>query len=214
MVEESFKRISWKEYGEGCKKIYKEVLDYILKNNIKIDAIVPIFRGAMTLSSFLAYKLKILKILPVQYKYFFVEKNKAELRQILFSPTKEKMKIKNPTFLVVEGDQCFGNTVITVIKDLREEFPSCKILHSADCVDYKYKDVVKDVEACFYGRYTNHCEELSKEECASIGIEYESSIAPWENEEEEAATVEGKQFVYEDLEEVKENSKKKMEIDF
>jgi len=214
MVEKSFRRNSWKEYGEECDKIYKEILDYTQKNNTKVDAIIPILRGAMTLGSFLAYKLKILKILPVQYKYFFVSKNKAELRQILFTPTKDYLKIKNPTFLVVEGDQCFGNTVLTVIKDLKKKFPGCKILHAADCVDYKYKDVVKDVEACFYGRYTNHCEELSKKECESAGIEFDSTIAPWENEAEEEATVEGEQFIYEDLEETKNNSKKKMEIAF
>lgn len=214
MEKESLKRNSWEEFGKGCEKIYKKIFDYTQENNVKIDAIVPILRGAMTLGSFLAYKLKILRILPVQYKYFFVGENKAELRQILFTPTKENLKIENPTFLLVEGDQCFGNTVLTAIKDLKKEFPGCKILHCADCVDYKYKDVVKDAESCFYGRYTNHCEELSKEECDKAGIPYESTIAPWENEEEEKATIEGKQFIYDDLEEVKENSKKKMEIDF
>jgi hypoxanthine phosphoribosyltransferase len=214
MVESTLKRNSWENYGEECEKIYKEVSDYILKKKIKIDAIIPILRGAMTLDSFLAYRLKILRILPVQYKYFFVSKNKAELRQILFTPSKEIIKTKNPTFLVVEGDQCYGNTVITTIKDLKKEFPNCKILHAADCVDHKYKEVIKDTEAQFYGRYTNHCEELSKEECDSIGIDFESTIAPWENQEEENATIEGKQFIYEDLKKVKEDSKEKMDINF
>jgi len=214
MGDNSLRRISWEEYGKICEKIYKEVSNYIKKNDIKVDAIVPIMRGAMTLSSFLSYKLKVLRILPVQYKYFFVGKNKAELRQILFCVKEGNLDTKEPTFLIVEGDQCFGNTVITTIKDIKKEFPNCKIIHIADCVDYKYRDAVKDADVSFFGKYTNHCEELSEEECKKAGVEYNSTIAPWENVEEESLTIKGEQFVYEDIDSVMKDSKKKMEIDF
>jgi len=212
-TKSSFHRTTWKEYGELMKKILKDVNTYIKKNKIRIDAVVPILRGGATLGAFLAYKLNILGILPVQYKYFFIGKSKAELRQILFTPKKD-MFDNDPVLLLVEGDQCYGNTVINAAKDLKEVFPRCRILHVADCLDYSYRDSAKDyVEKIFYGEYTNHCEELSVKECKKLGIG-KDRIAPWENYEEEIATMESRQFQYVDGEAIEKRSVKKEEFDF
>ena len=212
-TEKDFRRIGWDEYGELMEKILKELQDYISRNNIKIDAVVPILRGGATLGNFLAYKLGIIRILPVQYKYFFTGRGKAELRQLLFTPN-SKVIGENPTFLLVEGDQCFGNTVIHAAKDLKTEFPGCNIIHVADILDYSYRDSAKEyVNESFYGKYTNHCEELSDEECKKLGIEG-ATIAPWENFKEEIAIMEGKEFEYMDGEKVRKNSKKKQDFKF
>ena len=213
-TKEDLRRISWQEYGEMMEKITTEVKSYIEKNGIKIDAVVPIMRGGAFLGTYLTYKLNLLRILPVQYHYFFVGKNKAELHQILFTP-KKKMFDHDPTFLVVEGDQCYGNTVIHTTKDLKKLFPNCRILHAADVLDYSYKDATKGlVEKTFYGKYTNHCEELTEKDCKKLGIEHGSTIAPWENYDEEINTMSCKQPHYEDIEEVKKGSEKKQEFNF
>ncbi|MFH1232912.1 MAG: phosphoribosyltransferase [Patescibacteria group bacterium] len=212
-TKNDFDKRSWQEYADIMEKILKDVQKYIVKNKIKIDAIVPILRGGNVLGTFLAYRLHLLRILPVQYKYFFIGEKEAELRQILFTIEKGMFN-NNPTFLLVEGDQCFGNTVITAVNDIKKIFPKAKILHIADCLDYSYRDSAKDyVEKIFYGEYTNHCEELSKEECKRLGIG-KSSMAPWENYEEEIATVSGKQFQYIDSEITKKQSIKKAEFKF
>lgn len=212
-TKDSFHRTSWEEYGKIMERIFKDVNAYIKKNKIKIDAVVPILRGGATLGAFLAYKLNLLSILPVQYKYFFIGKKKAELRQILFTPKKD-MFDNDPIFLLAEGDQCYGNTVINAAKDLKKVFPRCRILHVADCLDYTYRDSAKDyVEKIFYGEYTNHCEELSKEECEKLGIG-KDKIAPWENYEEEITTLKCKQFQYVDGKAIEKRSVKKQEFDF
>jgi hypoxanthine phosphoribosyltransferase len=153
------------------EKLYKQINTYIKKNNITIDAVVPILRGGGFLGTYLTYKFRSLTILPIQYKYFFSDNNTAELRRISSSPKKNMFNKKNPVFLTVEGDQCFGNTVIHTIKDLKKMFPDCRIIHVADCLDYYYRDSVKkDVLKIFYGQYTNHCEKLSEQECKKRGI--------------------------------------------
>jgi hypoxanthine phosphoribosyltransferase len=211
--EKDFRKISWGEYGELMEKVAEEVKDYINREDIKFDAIVPILRGGATLANYLSYKLNVLRILPVQYKYFFVDKGKAELRQILFTPQKEMFE-NTPTFLLVEGDQCFGNTVINAAKDLKEVFPDCKIVRVADVADYSYKDAAKDyVDKMFAGRYTNHCEELTEGECKKLNIEG-ATISPWENFEEEIATMEQREHNYVDGEAVKKQSKFKQEFKF
>lgn len=119
-----------------------------------------------------------------------------------------------PTFLLVEGDQCFGNTVITAIKDLKRVFPKCQIIYAVDCLDYSYRNAVKDlVKKIFYGKDTNHCEELSETECRKLKIG-KASLAPWENYTEEITTLSGKQFKYNDDKATKTSSVKKASFDF
>jgi len=60
-----FERINWEEYGVVMEEILKKVRSYTIKNKVKIDAVVPILRGGTALGIFLAYRLHLLRILPV-----------------------------------------------------------------------------------------------------------------------------------------------------
>ena len=206
------KAFSWEDFGVTADKVLEDIKKYVDVNDISIDAVVPIMRGGNFLGTFLAYKLNVLRILPVQYKYFFAGENKAELRQLLFTPTKDLLP-QNPTILVVEGDYCYGTTVKQACLDIQKEIPTARIIVAADLMDYTYRSAVdKYAEAVLYGRYTNHCEELTKEQCAKLGI-VDQGIAPWEDAEEEQSVFDLKQFEYKDLESAKKNSERKLEID-
>ncbi|PKM92036.1 MAG: hypothetical protein CVU81_02655, partial [Euryarchaeota archaeon HGW-Euryarchaeota-1] len=149
--KEDFKRISWNEYGDILEKLYIKVAEYVKKKNIKIDAVVPILRGGAFPGTYLAYKLNLLRILPVQYKYFFKNK-KIELKCILDLPKVDLPK--KPIFLLVEQNHCFGITASTAAKDLKNKFPYCRIIYAADTMDYSYAKN-KYVDAIFFGVYTN-----------------------------------------------------------
>ncbi|MFC1615148.1 hypothetical protein ACFL22_01180 [Patescibacteria group bacterium] len=207
------KTTTWEEHGETFEKVALGVKKYVDEKGLQVDAIVPIFRGAGFLATYLAYRLSVLRILPVQYKYFFPKKGTAELHQLLFTPSKEILG-DSPTLVLVEGDYCYGGTTTQACKDLKEEFPNCKIIFATDLADYTYRDVVKDyVETMVVGRYTNHCEELSEEECEKLGIQ-SISRAVWEQASEEEAIPKCEQYQYIDLEKVKSKSKKKFEMEF
>lgn len=120
-----FRNVSWKEYGKTLEKLYKKVSRYLKKNNIKIDIVVPILRAGAFPGSYLAYRLNILKIIPLQYHYYF-SKGKIQLRKILDFPKKISSLSQGPTFLLVEGNHCFGLTASTAAKDLKEAFPDCR----------------------------------------------------------------------------------------
>lgn len=47
------------------EKLYKQINNYIKKNDITIDAVIPVLRGGGFLGTFLAYKLRSLILLPV-----------------------------------------------------------------------------------------------------------------------------------------------------
>ncbi len=65
--------MSWKEYQTELDTLVGKIVKYIRKNKVKIDAVVPILRGGNIPATYIAYTLGVLQILPVQYKYFFVE---------------------------------------------------------------------------------------------------------------------------------------------
>ncbi len=188
-----FKKISWEEYGQVLERLYKKVDKYLRNKKVKIDAIVPILRGGAFPGAFFSYKLRILRIMPVQYKYLF--EGGFKLRQLM-PIRKPNFKLsKKPIFLLVENNHCYGTTAIKVANDLKKKFPSCKIIYAAAWVDYSNrKNKVFDVS--FYGKLTNETAGLSKKEAEKKGIENFMSLFPWEDINEEFAAVSSKEFKY------------------
>lgn len=193
-----FKKVSWDEYSKTLEMLYRKLNKYVKKQRVKIDAVVPILRAGAIPGTYLAYKFHILRILPVQYHYRFV-KNKIELRQLLSISAMALDFPDRPTFLLVEGNHCFGLTASTAAKDIKKTFPGCKIIYAADHMDYSYQKI-DNVDATFYGKLTNETRVLTRKECLKKGVENSLSyLFPWENVAEEWTTVKGKQFKYKDF---------------
>lgn len=221
-----FKRLSWEKYGKILEKLFEKVSKYIKENNIEIDAVVPILRGGAFPGTFLAARLHLLRILPVQYKYFFeahgnavsggAEKLRFSCRKEiilkkLFGFLKTDINKEQPVFLLVENNHCFGLTAQTAAKDLKTEFPNCRIIYASDTMDYSYQKN-EHAEAIFYGELTNDTKTLSEEDAKQKGISNKMHLYPWENLEEEWTTVQGEQFKYEDVEKVSASSESKAKI--
>lgn len=197
--KEDFKRMTWEEYGEILENLYKKVKKYIDKNDIKINAVIPILRGGAFPGTYLAYRLKLLRIIPVQYKYFFQDGDaeKIKLKRLLDFPKNTELP-KNPTFLLAEQNMCFGTTAVSAAKHLKSRYPNCKIILAADSIDYSYKEF--DIfDGIFWGTLSNDTKELSKEEARELGVDTSLRLFPWENLKEEYTTVQAKQFKYKDL---------------
>lgn len=192
---------SWSEYEQELSKLTNKIVEYVNEKKITVDVVVPLLRGGNIPGTFLAYALNVLTIAPVQYKYFFV-KDKCELRK-MSGINKELILKEDPVFLLVEGNHCFGNQAKYAARDLKADFPTCRIIYGASNMDYNYQDVVKDAEVSFYGELTNCCKELTDEECDKLGIEYKKELLfPWERIEEEWEIVEMKQHKYANVQEI------------
>lgn len=203
-------KLGWDEYLKlELDVLLKKVTDYINDNKIRIDAVVPLLRGGNIPGTYLAYKLNILRIAPIQYKYFFRE-GFADLKQVQKLNEELFDKKDSPTFLLVEGNHCFGTSAKYAAKGLKEQFPKCNIIYAASNMDYNYQNAVSEyADICFYGRLNNDCEELDEEKCIELGIDPEKVIIfPWENEDEEKTTfLELKQFPFKDTDETESRSK-------
>jgi len=206
--KEDFKQLSWEEYGKTMEVLYKKVQSYVDNENIKIDAVVPILRGAGIVGTYLAYKLKLLRILPVQYKYLF-DDGKVRLKQILDLPKVDLPN--NPVFLLVEDNHCFGETANIAARDLMVKYPKATILYAANHLDVSHQNSVKDAKVTFYGMLTDETREAkdSSENSCKVGQSY---LAPWETIEEEWDTVKLKQFDYENVESISKKAVTKKEF--
>jgi hypoxanthine phosphoribosyltransferase len=193
--KEDFKRISWGEYGDLVETIVTKVKNCLEENNLKIDLVVPILRGGGILGIALAYRLEVLKVIPVQYKYYFKGKDAYDKR-ILF-PEKELKAFKESVILVVENNHCFGGTAKTAIKDLKELLPDAKIIYASATMDYSNQQM-EGVLTTFYGKLTNEARGLNEEEAKEKGLSQDLSLFPWENLEEEWSSVNLKGFKYQD----------------
>jgi hypoxanthine phosphoribosyltransferase len=207
--KEGFKRIYWEDYEKILKILLRKIENYLEKNNIKIDVVVPILRGGAFPGTYLAFKLKLIRILPVQYKYFF-NKGKIQLRKLLGLPEEINLP-KNPVILLVENNHCFGLTAKTAAKEIKEQFKDAKIIYASDFMDYSYqKNEYADV--LFYGKLNNDTKTLSEEKTKELGLDAYSTLFPWEIEDEEWSTIKTKQFGYQDEKEAKINSELKEEL--
>lgn len=204
-----FEKLSWEKYGKILEKLFEKVGKYVKENKIEIDAVVPILRGGAFPGTFLAAKLHLLRILPVQYKYFF-EGRKIILKK-LFGFSKSDLGKSRPVFLLVENNHCFGLTAQTAAEGLKEQFPGCRIIYAADTMDYSYQKN-EHAEAIFYGELTNDTKTLSEEDAKQKGISGKMHLYPWENIEEEWTTVQGKQFAYKDAERASASSESKARV--
>ncbi|OGY08683.1 MAG: hypothetical protein A2782_04160 [Candidatus Blackburnbacteria bacterium RIFCSPHIGHO2_01_FULL_43_15b] len=150
--QDGFRRLSWEEYEEALKLLLQKIEDYLEKNSLRVDAVVPILRGGAFPGTYLAYKLNLLRVVPVQYKYFY-DDGKIELRQLLGLPEGLQLP-ESPTFLLVENNHCFGLTANTAAKDIKDKFPQTKLIYAADYMDYSYQK--NDyADALFYGKLNN-----------------------------------------------------------
>lgn len=210
--KENYTVQSWDEYSIELDKLTDKIVAYVKESSLSVDAVVPLLRGGNIPATYLAYTLDVLVILPVQYKYFFLE-DKCELRR-LQSINKELVFKKDPVFLLVEGNHCYGNQAKYAAADLKAAYPECRIVYGASNMDYNYQEVVKEAEVSFYGNLTNCCKELSDEECKRLNLEYEKELLfPWEKIEEEWEIIEMKQRKYFNLKEIIDHSSLVAEYD-
>ena len=191
-------RFTWKEYKSILEKLSSNVSEYLKKNDLKVDVVVPIMRGGGIPGTYLAYALQVLSVIPVHYHYDFQEAEKMKLRRFLSIKRYIDLIPNKPVVLLVEGNQCFGNTANAALEDIKANIKKPRIIYAADIIDYGYRNAVK-ADAIFFGRYSNECETLSQEEACNKGIFPGTKLLPWEIDREEKETLETKQFEYSDL---------------
>ena len=189
-TKKDFRMISWDEYGSTLELLNKKLARLLKKENLSVDTVVPIFRGGSFPATFLAYKLRILNIQPVQFKYVV---NNGALQLIKLSTPKSNAHAR--VVLVVENNQCFGNTAQRVAKEVRKKFPNATVIYAAAYMDYSHQHV-SGADYSVYGVLTNETGTLSNDDAVARHIDCRLGLFPWESMEEELSIINGKEYKY------------------
>lgn len=177
--------ISWKKIDNFVDKIYKDISNYLTKNNLKIKYIIPIMRGGGIPAIMLSHMFDIVDMLPIQLKYNY-KTNKIDKKIGL--EYLENIEIdKDECVLLVEGNHVTGKTANMAVDLIKQKFgENVKIIYTSLTRDYTYRNSVKDVCYTTWAMTTNETKQLSENECKKLDISYNLvSVYPWENVEEE-----------------------------
>jgi len=207
---DEFVQLTWDQYGKTLDKLLKQILAYTKPRQLTFDAIVPILRGAGVLGTFLSGRLKILRIIPVQYKYFIHGKQVYLKRMLPLANIKLK---KKANILVAENCYCFGTTTKAVVDDIKKKYPTAKVYVAADRMDYTYRKI-KGAQTVFCGEFNNDCKKLTLKQCKKLGVDSTQYYYPWETLDEEIAACQLKQYKYHDLKEAEKDAKTYAQFDF
>lgn len=184
-TEKDLDLVSWERINEFIDKIYKDVNEYIIKNNLHIKYIAPILRGGGVPAVKLSHMFNVVDMLPIQLK------NNSKTHSIDVKMGLDyvinKALNNNECILLVEGNHATGKTANIAVEIIKKKFgDDVKIIYVSLTRDYTYKDSVKDICYTTWGMTTNEMKKLSKEECERLNINYRLvSVYPWENVEEE-----------------------------
>ena len=184
-TEKDLDLISWERIDGFIDKIYKDVNEYIIKNNLHIKYIAPILRGGGVPAVKLSHMFNVVDMLPIQLKNNS-KTHSIDVKVGLDYVTNKALN-NNECILLVEGNHATGKTANIAAEIIRKKFgDDIKIIYVSLTRDYTYKDSVKGTCYTTWGMTTNEMKELSKEECEKLNINYSLvSVYPWEDIEEE-----------------------------
>ena len=193
-IPQNYRKVEWNEYEKVIETFYEKIEDYLAKNKKTVDVVVPILRGGMVPANYLVYRLKLLRVIPIQYKYLDDE-NGDYLKQILpFNPYDLE---ENATILLVDNHHGTGLQAETAAEEIKKVLPNATIIYASAYMDVSNQNNKNACEIIF-GELTNSTVSLTPKECEEKGVEFKVPYFPWESIEEEAYINKDTTFEYSD----------------
>ena len=196
MDEVDFFPLSWEHYGILIEDLWKDLEKKLNQHEVKIDAVVMILREGGFTALPLAYKLNTYKILSIQYKYILHD-GSNELKKISDLSEASFEIPNNPVFLLCDTFPCGGKTKFLAIDDIKKKYPNSKFVFASLIQDLSVEKN-EDILFSAYGFDVNEKWETTHPLFKKLGIDKKALdvYLPWENKEEEEASVHSKKWEY------------------
>ena len=147
-LEDGIETISHSKFKKYASKLSKEIAKYIAENNLRIDYVVPVFRGGAVPAVYIANELNLIKFAPIQMKK--IKQNGKYDRILLLNSLKDLDREKNLNLLVVDDTVGAGDTLHTIVDEIRETLPKATILFA--CIFLRDgTDLPENIQASFFG---------------------------------------------------------------
>ena len=174
--------LDWSEFDQYLNILQEKVTQYFTSKNEKIDIITPIHRTGGIVGGLLAIKMKVLPILPTQFKYFF---NPTDIKQISTLPDFLIDIPDKPNILLCEGNTNAGSISTKAAKIIKVKYPEAKIYLATIAKVFGGPEKLDGIEEIFYGVMTDESFKAQPEDFKKYNLRQGITIFPWENVEAE-----------------------------
>ena len=115
--------MSWQEFDQLIEVLIQKINDD-LKDKGGVNVISQLHRTGGIIGSILAIKMKIIPLLPVQFKYSY---NPTKITQIISIPDILIEVPENMNIVLAEGNTSSGSIAKQAAKAIKEKYPKAKI---------------------------------------------------------------------------------------
>lgn len=171
---------------EETEQTLNALLEHIAQSGIKFDVIAPLLRTGGIVGGMLAIKMRVITMLPVQFKYSY---HPTTINQILSIPNilVEMPSVMN--ILLAEGNTSSGSIAKRAAAAITEKYPHAKIYLATLTRVFGGPDQLDGIEQVFYGRRTDENLVATEEEKAQYNLREGITIFPWEDIEDELSDI-------------------------
>lgn len=178
--------MSWDEYEQLVDKLIKDVDDYFSKHGGQIDVISQLHRTGGIVGSTMAIKMKIIPLLPVQFKYSY---NPTRIDQIISVPDILVDVPEDMNVLLCEGNTSSGSIGMRAAKAIKEKYPKAKIYLATLVKVFGCPDKLERIEHVFHGVMSDENFKATEEQKKELNLRQGITVFPWERAEDELADI-------------------------
>ena len=171
---------------EEVDRLTSDLLIKLEQSGIQFNIIAPLLRTGGIIGGILAIKMRILTMLPVQFKYSY---HPTRINQILSIPDILTDLPDEMNILLTEGNTSSGSIAKTAAVAIKEKYPQARIYLATLTKVHGGSDKLDGIEDIFYGRLTDENGKANEKEKAKYDLRAGITIFPWEDPEDELSDI-------------------------
>jgi len=181
-------KMSWEEFGKLVDILIGKVQAFFSEHDQRLDVISQLHRTGGIIGSTMAIRMKIVPLLPVQFKYAYHPKR---IEQIISVPDILVDVPEDMNILLCEGNTSSGSIAMHAAKVIKEKYPKAKIYLATLVKVFDCPEKLDGIEQIFYGVMSDEKFQATDEQKKKLGMREGITLFPWECAEDELAEVNG-----------------------
>ena len=178
--------ITWSELEMLTDRLIASVSSYFENKNEKVDVIAPLLRTGGIIGGMLASKMKVVPMLPVQFKYSY---NPLTSHQITSIPDMLVELPESMNILLCEGNTSSGTLSKRAAAAIKEKYPHSKVYLATLTRVYGGPETLEGIEEIFHGIRTDENFKVDEETRGRLGLRTGITVFPWEDVAEEISEI-------------------------
>jgi hypothetical protein len=179
-------KMQWEEFDILVYKLITDVNQHFSQYGGKVDVVSQLHRTGGIVGSTMAIKMKIIPLLPVQFKYSY---NPTRIDQIIGIPDILVDVPEDMNILLCEGNTSSGSIATRAAKAIHEKYPKAKIYLATLVKVFGCPDKLEGIEHIFHGVISNENFKATEKQKQTLDIREGITIFPWEKVKDELTDI-------------------------